>query len=244
MILYESKSRSWNPLELLEGVLAKDIHLSEDMREEFEYLIWHDLCSEYDAECVGRVLENAGLSFSEEFIAFEKVWRRDEYNHYLGMRRIFHLVHGEDEKSITERLKRRVPDFTDMEEFLIDEFKLCLLLAYDGLVSTRAYGENVPLYRSLGPQEFNLWIQNVRGDEALHYLNSLRVAQTRHRDRLPEAGAILRRILEIDLESKNSQPMFILDHTDLPVYTPQLLRKCADIVLEVMIRPVPSVGFY
>jgi hypothetical protein len=245
MVLYESKSRPWNALELLEGISAKDIHLSEDVREEFERLIWHDLCSEYDAEHFCLMLEDSGLSFSEEFISFEKVWRRDEYNHYLGMRRIYHLLHGEDEQSITERLKQRVPDFADMKEFFTDEFKLCIVLAYDELVSTRAYNEDVPLYRSLGPKEFNTWIQNVRGDEALHYLNSLRVAQARHRERLPEAGAILQRILEIDLsEDKRYQATFILDHTGLPAFTPQLLRECADTVLEVLSRPVPSTGFY
>jgi hypothetical protein len=243
MLLYESKSRPWSALELLLPVVPEAINLSQQAKEQLEAFFWKDLASEYDAENFCVMLEESGLTFSDEFISFEKVWRRDEYNHYLGFRRIYSLFYGEDEEAITERLKRRKPDFKDMEEFITDEFKLCLILAYDEIVTTRAYGEDVPFYKSLGPDAFNAWIKNVRADEAVHYLNCIRVAQVRHRDRLPEAKELLQRILEIDLNMKEYHATFVLDHKGAP-FTPEMLRECADTIVDVLSRPVPSLGFY
>ncbi|MFL5629614.1 MAG: hypothetical protein ACJ788_28920 [Ktedonobacteraceae bacterium] len=130
-----------------------------------------------------------------------------------------------------------------MEEFITDEFKLCLILAYDELATTRSYGEDVPFYKSLGPNAFNDWIKFVRADEALHYLNSIRVAQVRHRDRLPEAEDILLRILNVDLTSDDYRATFVLDHKG-PPFTPAMLKECVDTIVDVLHRPVPTLGFY
>lgn len=242
-MIYESKSRPWNALELLNPISADSISISDEERHEIEPIIWNDLSSEYDAEHFCVMLENSGLVFSDEFVSFEKVWRRDEYNHYLGFRRIYSLFYGEAEVSITERLERRVPDFSDMEEFFTDEFKLCLILAYDELATTRAYNEDIPFYRSLGPDQFNDWIRNVKADEALHYLNSLRVAQVRHRNRLPEAERILEQILTIDLDSKDYRATFVLDHKG-PPFTPEMLKSCVETIVDAINRPPEALGFY
>ncbi len=243
MLLYESKSRPWSALEVLLPVTQGAISLSQQARDDVEPILWNDLCSEYDAEHFCVMLEESGLKFSDEFISFEKVWRRDEYNHYLGFRRIYSLFYREDEEAITERLKRRKPDFTDMTEFITDEFKLCLILAYDELATTRAYGEDVPFYKSIGPDAFNVWIKNVRADEAVHYLNCIRVAQVRHHDHLSEAKDILQRILELDLNTKEYYATFILDHKG-PPFTPEMLQGCVDTIVDVLHKPVPALGFY
>lgn len=241
-MLYESKSRPWNALELLLPITADQIQLTAEQRQAVEAYIWKDLTSEYDAEHFCVMLEESGLPFSNEFIAFEKVWRRDEYNHYLGFRRIYHLFYGEPEAAISERLRQRVPDFSDLREYFSDEFKLCLLLAYDEHVTTQAFNEDIPFYRSLGPDVFNQWIRLVKGDEAIHYMNALRVAQTRHAHRLADAEAILQRILELDL-SGVYQATFVLDHKG-PPFTDAMLHESMQTVLAALLRPVPAAGFY
>lgn len=238
-MLYESKSRPWDALELLSSIKEVSISISQKMREDFEPILWNDVCSEYDAEHFCIMLEQSRLKFSDEFISFEKVWRRDEYNHYLGCRRIYHLLYGENEESITERLKRRQTDFSGMMEFLSDEFNLCLLLAYDELATTRAYHEDVPFYKSLGPKAFHDWIKLVIADEARHYLNSVRVAQVRHRDRLSESQDILLRILEMDLNAHEYKATFVLDHTE-PPFTPEMLSDCVNTILDVLQRTISS----
>ena len=235
-MIYKPKSRQWDALELLSKVMPTTINISQQAKEDFEPILWNDVCSEYDAEHFCNMLEHSGLKFSDEFISFERVWRRDEYNHYLGCQRIYHLFYGLDEKSIIFRLKNRHIDFSGMREFLLDEFNLCLLLAYDELATTWAYREDVSFYKSIGPSVFHDWIKLVIADEANHYLNSIRVAQLRHRDRLSEAENILMRILEMDLNTHEYNGTFVLDHTGSP-FTPKMLRECVTTILDVIHRP-------
>jgi hypothetical protein len=241
-MLYESKSRPWNALELLSDIGADDIKISQAEKDEVEPYIWKDLTSEYDAEHFCIMLEESGLAFSDEFISFEKVWRRDEYNHYLGFRRIYSLFYGESEAGITSRLQARVPDFSSLQDYFRDEFKLCLLLAYDEHVTTRAFNEDIPFYKTLGPDAFNQWIRLVKGDEAMHYMNALRVAQTRHQDRLSEAAPIMEHILELDLSGEYAAT-FVLDHKG-PPFTAQMLRDSQATVLDTLLRPLPAMSWY
>lgn len=242
-MLYKSKSRPWNALELLSAIRTDSISISEYDKTQFEPILWNDLCSEYDAEHFCVMLENSDVHFSDEFVSFEKVWRRDEYNHYLGFRRIYHLFYNEPETSITNRLEVRKPDFADLNEFIQDEFSLCLILAYDEIATTHAYNEDIPFYRALGPEEFNDWIRFVKADEAIHYLNALRVVQVRHRDRLNEVEGVLQKILYTDLNNNDYKATFILDHKG-PPFTPKMLQSCVNTIIDAVHRPVPTLGFY
>ena len=232
-MLYKSKSREWHSLDVL-GVLVPDmLHLPAADREESEQFLWEDLCSEYDAENLCIELERLsaqGQFYSPEFWSFEKVWRRDEFNHYIGFQRLYHLVYGTPESAIAARLQARPADFTPFLDFLTDEFKLCLMLAYDELCTTRAYAVDMPYYRAFGQPLVEEWMHKVRGDEAIHYMNALRVVQTRHRDRLPQAEAILEEALALDLQAKSYQATFLFDHGG-PSYSPAMLRGCAETVM-------------
>ncbi len=241
-MLYESKSRPWNSLELLLPVRMEDVVLSPEELREAEPQLWKDICAEYDAEHLCIMLEESNLSFSDEFVSFEKVWRRDEYNHYLGFRRIYSLFYGVDELAIVRRLEQRKADFSTIRDYFTDEFKLCLLLAYDELVTVRAFNEDIPFYRALGPAVFNEWIRLVKADEALHYMNALRVAQVRHPHRLAEAEAVLREILYIDL-NEEYHATFVLDHKG-PPFTPEMLHEACNTLLETISRPADPMRFY
>lgn len=238
-MLYESKSRPWEALELLAPLTSASFRLNADERAAFEPLIWDDLCSEYDAEHLCLELErlaDAGTRYSAELWSFERVWRRDEYNHYRGFQRLYALLYDADEDHVAARLHQRAADFSGFGAYLTDEFKLCLMLAYDELCTTRAYANDVPFYQSLGDPIFVTWVERVRGDEARHYLNALRVAQTRHRDRLAEAPAIIADILATDLATSDYRGTFILDHHG-PSYSPDLLRAVAATLAAVIQRP-------
>ncbi len=233
-MLYESKSSPWNALDALRPLTAASLTLSVSERAENQQYFSEDLCSEYDAEnlCIElERLRDAGQQYSAEFWSFERVWRRDEFNHYLGFQRLYHLLYGEDEAEIARRLKERSADFTAFLHFLTDEFKLCLMLAYDELATTRAYAHDMAFYQQFGSPLVVEWMHRVRADEAIHYMNALRVAQTRHRDRLPEANAILEEVVTLDLASSEYQATFLFDHSG-PSYSPAMLRGCASTVME------------
>ncbi len=233
-MLYQSKSRLWHSLAVLGDLTPEDLHLDPVEAAENQEFVWEDLCSEYDAENLCLELERlsaAGQEYSAEFWSFERVWRRDEYNHYIGFQRLYALLYGESEESVTQRLVARPADFTPFHDFLTDEFKLCLMLAYDELCTTRAYAHDMPFYLAFQQPKIAEWMHKVRGDEALHYLNALRVAQTRHRDRLGEAEPILWQALELDLASKEYQATFLFDHQG-PSYSPAILRGCVETVID------------
>jgi hypothetical protein len=238
-MLYESKSRPWSSLDVLRVVSPGDITLPADERAANAESLWEDLCSEYDAENLCLELERrhaAGLDFSEEFWSLEKAWRRDEFNHYLGFRRLYSLMYDLSEDEIARRVSSRVPNFAPFDDLLRDEFTLCLMLAYDELATTRSYAQDIPFYRSLGHPAIGEWIVQVRADEALHYRNAVGVTLARHADRLAEAPAILSHILSLDLGSAAYEATFIFDHKG-PTFPPEMLRGCVATVIEVLQRP-------
>ena len=239
MLLYQSKSRPWNALELLAPLTPADFtRLTSEQRAELEPNFWESVCSEYDAENLCLELErrrDAGAVYSDEFWSFEAVWRRDEMNHYVGFRRLYALTFGRSEADIEAEMQQRAADFSAFGEFLEDELKLCLMLAYDELATTRSYASDVPLYQSLGHPALAAWIERVRADEAMHYYNALRVCQTRHRDRLDEAIPLIRRIVALDLADSDYRATFIMDHKG-PSYTPEILNGVADTLCNVIAR--------
>ncbi len=243
MLLYESKSRGWHALELLGTLTPADFtRMTADQRAAEEPMFWESVCSEYDAENLCLELErrrDAGAYYSPEFWSFEKVWRRDEMNHYVGFRRLYTLIYGKPEAEIEAEMQQRAADFSAFGEFLTDEFKLCLMLAYDELATTRSYATDVPFFRSLGHPALAQWIERVRGDEALHYLNALRVAQARFPDRMATAPAVIAHILDLDLTPGAYRATFILDHQG-PSYTPEILRGVADTLSGVIQRQLPA----
>lgn len=238
MLLYESTSHHWDAQALFRDLTSADIQLSVAAKVVCQEQMWDDMCSEYDAENLCLELErraHTGQVYSPELWSFERVWRRDEYNHYAGFRRLYSLMYGTDEADLDNQMRARPADFSHFGEFLTDEFKLCLMLAYDELCTTRSYAGDVPFYRSLGPAACATWIERLRADEALHYKNALQVALARFPERLAEAPAIIDHIVNLDLHSDSYQATFILDHHG-PSYTPDLLNGVAQTLIAVIAR--------
>ena len=166
---YRPRRRNWKPADVFRGVHRGSVTgVSQKTLDEFEPILWNDLTSEYDSHLLNRRVLDNPAKFSDEFVSFLEPWLADETNHYLGQRQIYSIFFGESVESIEARTKARVSDFSGIEPFLEDEFKLCLLLAYDEIVSTYAYHRDIPFYASLGAEPFNEWIVRIKRDEATH----------------------------------------------------------------------------
>lgn len=224
------KSIPWNSLQLLGPIRPEDLCCSSEQLLQYEPYIWNDLASENDAERFYRYLENLGLNFSDSFQAVVQLWRMDEFDHYLGFKRLYHLLYSADEISIEQRLDARSDDFGELGEIVRDEFELCLVLAYDEIATARGYRKDFAFYSDFGIESLRRWIKFVAKDEALHYYNFIRVLRTVHRQRLPEAGRVINRILNYDLKAKEYKATFVLDHkTDQ--FSEPFLKECAEAVL-------------
>ncbi|AUX29009.1 MULTISPECIES: hypothetical protein [Sorangium] len=210
---YRPRQRRWSAAELLDRLTLREIELSSEQREEFEPSFWNFLCSEDDSRHFYRQAQARRGRYSDALFSFLEVWREDEANHAAGFKKIYQALYGQSSEAIDARLAARRVDFSRIEEFLGDEFTLCLVLAYDELATTHAYHRDFAFYESLGPDELKTWIRLVTSDEALHHANLLRLIGHQHRHRIPEARRALDRILEIDLRGGDYEATFVLDHS-------------------------------
>lgn len=225
------RSIEWSSMDLLSGIGRCDILIDQSEVTTLKPVMWNDLCSEHDAENFCVYLEKSGQEFTPEFLTFEGVWRRDEWNHYLGFRFIYSLLYGEPDDDIIIRLASQPVDFTPLKEFLGDEFVICLLLAYDEIATTRSYSMDHKTYRMFGHPAFLKWIRLVTRDESFHYNNCMQVIRHSHFHRLPELPKWINRIVDIDVSKKEYQGTFVLDHTG-EIFTPDFLSKCGRLIKE------------
>lgn len=194
-----------------------------------------DVLSEYDARFLSEHLHGLSLDFSPEFLVAERRWAGDEERHY----RLTARVHGEHWSSEEGLLKGRVPDFEPLAALFTDELGLLVLLAYDELVTVRAYQANLAHYAKLGPAYLS-WARALIADEAWHYAAFLGVIRDVHRERLSETPSLLDRVLA--LEGTPYSATFVLDHDD-SVFTEPLLAKAARLLrrhLAVVEAPEPG----
>jgi hypothetical protein len=139
------------------------------------------------------------------------------------------MLYGRPEESIAKELEVQPINFGPILEFMSDEFSICLLVAYDEIVTTKSYSADYDKYRSFGHAAFLQWIKLVTRDEAYHYHNAMEVIRLRHRTRIPEIRTMIEGILEVDLSQKEYQGTFVLDHTG-PDFSSEFLVGCAKLI--------------
>ncbi len=227
---FTPKSLPWNSKEVLNGLTRSDFTTSEQEVADLHELFWNDLCSEYDAENICNYMERGNFNFTSEFKAFEKVWRRDEYNHYLGFRQIYSLLYKVPEEEIKVRLEQRQPDFDPIRSFLEDEFVTCLVFAYDEIATTKAYSTDHEIYKSFGDTRLYEWIRKVTRDESFHFTNCMEVIKRRHPHRIPETPRYIQKFIEWDLGGHEYKGTFVLDHEGY-YFTPAFLNNCGRIII-------------
>ena len=221
------KSRPWSSLNLIGHIGKNAIELQTETIKQFQQTFWDNLCSEYDAENFCLFLEKYDVQLSPEFKAFEFVWRRDEYNHYLGFRHIYSIFYGMSLEAIDSDLKQRPVNFRPILSMLGDEFKICLLLAYDEIATTKSYAADYDFYESFGPEGFLKWIKLVTRDEAYHFNNCMELIGKNFYHRIAEIPNLIDQFVKWDLARNEYIGTFVLDHEN---YSADFLQSCANIM--------------
>lgn len=226
----------WNSVEILGPHPISASSIDEKKKDELTDLFFIDAATEYDARHLHAKLQHKSLPKPVE--RYISVWRRDEDNHYRGLRRLLSCVTARSEFDIDEEMAARKPNFGQMQELLNDPFKLMVAFAYDERVTVQAYSMDYPLYDSLGPR-LGEWVRRTNRDEALHYRNAVHVVGTYFQDRLNEVPSIVRSLLGHDLARSQYKATFLLDHDDGQLYfTRERLERCAEIVTRTLTRNV------
>jgi hypothetical protein len=185
------------------------------------------MLTEYDARNLREYLDAAEIDFSSDFLAFKRSWSRDEWNHYLGFRRIYATLYHESEDEIAKQLEVDHGDFDVIAEYLQDEFQICLLLAYDEIATAKSYLSEFPFYRSFGDQRVFRWFQRVTVDEINHCRNCMEILIARHPQRLAQIPENLDRFIEWDTRKSPYGRTFVLDHY---WYSPSFLDHCRRVI--------------
>lgn len=228
------QSNRWDSEGLLKSIALNKIHLTAAEKKVYEQMFWHSICTEYDSQNFYKNLIKSKLAITIEFKEFLKIWLRDEINHANGFKLLYGLIYNRDEESINDELESRVIDFSCIDSFFKDEFKLCLLLAYDEIVTTHVYSRSIKFYDSLGPKELGIWIRQIKRDEALHFSNLISIIKNNYSDRTQDAESILNSIVTLDMNIKNYNGTFVLDHScpEFPLTNDELYLLCVNAILK------------
>jgi hypothetical protein len=232
------RARPWDSLALLGRLDRHDIALSHATLSPHLKLLDYAMVTEFDAQNFDDFLTKRasdGVIFTPEFMAFRAAWRWDEWNHYIGYRRIMHILTGIPEAELHERTIRRPYNFDAIAPFLEDEFLICMTFAYDEIVTQHSCVMATDIFRSFGHENFLTWIKLVGRDEGWHFSNLVNVIRLRHRHRLSECEATLGRLLAWDFEQHPYYSTFVLDH-DLALLGKGTLERCANTLLRALCR--------
>lgn len=236
MKAYHPLSHSWSAEELFSGLNRHEIQ--DDDLINYKPFLMADYLVEADAENLYLELTRFH-PISAEFKKFLDPWHQEELNHARGFKRILNILYDLDEETLNLAHQARSSDFSHLQTYLNDEFKLAVLLAYDEYCSTVAYRKDV-FYQNLGPEAFKKWIQWVIKDEARHFMNAVKLIHCKHQKRIPETHDVLADILAQELKIENYQSTFLL-HADSDYGSDQaafslIKTQSADKVAEVITR--------
>jgi hypothetical protein len=194
----------------------------------FKDNLWEEICSEFDARRLAEHMRAARLPLSEEFRRFEESWLRDENRHYLGFRRLYSTLYRVPADEIASTVEARPSAFAAITPFLRDEFHLCVLLAYDEIVTAKAYATDFDMYDALGDGHLSAWIRQVCRDESNHYRGAVEILKRLHRNRLTDVARVLDELIRFNAGSADYRGSFVLDHQ---YYAPQLIERGRQAVL-------------
>lgn len=235
---FTPRTRPWDSLALLAGLDRTDVSLPDAELVPHVALLDYAMVTEFDSQNFDDYLTKLageGLVFTPEFMAFRAAWRWDEWNHYVGYRRLVHMFTEVPEPALHRRTTSRPADFSGLTEFLEDEFLICMTFAYDEIVTQHACTMAIDMFRSFGHENFLTWIKLVRRDEGWHFANLVDVIRRCHRDRLDECEGILERLNAWGLERQPYRSTFVLDH-DLDLLGEATLRRGATTLLRAVTR--------
>jgi hypothetical protein len=127
-------------------------------------------------------------------------------------------------------VKTREADFSPLESYLVDEFSVCVVIAYDEVSTTKAYKMDFNLYRSLGIPNLYSWIKQVTGDEARHFFNIVKVLKLNYPERLDEVPDPVERLIEHEHNGSDYRGTFVMNREG-DYYTTDFLEDCRKRIL-------------
>lgn len=233
-LIFKPYSKPWDSLSLLNGLGRANINLSDAELNKHIELLKYDMKTEFDSVNFDKhinCLKSQGLTFSPEFLIFKEIWQLDEWNHYIGYRKIYSMCTSQSEESLHSFVSNCEVDFSLVGEFFQDEFMICLVLAYDEIFTTRSCQMDFESFKSFGNTTFLTWIKKVARDEIFHFFNIIEIIRRRHSHRIQEASNILEKLIEWDLLEQPYKGTFVLDH-DSDRFTFKSLNECKNTVLK------------
>jgi hypothetical protein len=223
---FKLRTARWNSAKVLRGLTKDDVCLSREEVANRKEFLWNAMLTEYDARNLARYLTTRAIRSSPEFLLFKRAWSHDEWNHYLGFRQVYSMLYDEPEDKITEQLEMDSGNFELIAEFLDDEFKVCLVLAYDEIATFKSYLAEFPFYKALDMKVFR-WFQRVTKDELNHFLNCMEIIRCKHSARSSEIASTIDMFIKWDIERHPYLRTFILDHY---WYSQRFLEHCGELI--------------
>ena len=144
------------------------------------------------------------------------------------------MMYGIPIFEIAKSVRQRVSGFSELARFITDEFRVCVLLAYDEMVTARAYAADFPIYDSLGDDNLSQWIRKVCREEIRHCLAMVELLRLRYPLRLSEIQSSIDELARYDSRSADYTGTFVLDHQHFP---PELLERARGSVADLSSAP-------
>jgi rubrerythrin len=209
---YTAQVDFWRVDDLFMSVRPDDIILEPQQKQKLRALFLSDMGVESDAKNLYEFLHAHHL-VSVELERFLKPWLYEELKHADAFRRILSLTHALDEHELLDSLQQRTYEFNSFGHLLEDEFKLCVLMAYDECSTIMAYRKD-SFYQNLGPKEFIQWHKLVIADEARHLRNAVHLIHCKHPQRIKETDKVLEEIINTEQTAPNYHGTFIFDRDE------------------------------
>jgi hypothetical protein len=190
--------------DMLEPMTTDHIKMPKEAIPRFLPGLYKDMRAERDAEnfCQRLVTQarDEGVKFSPEFNACEVRWRKDEYDHYRGLRKIYSLLTGRAIEEIDAKLATTTGDFSRQEWLYGDELRICVALSFDEDLTGWLYKKDRGIYASMG-EPFRKWFGKVIRDESPnHRDNFFDVVAHCHRDELGQVPEIMQRLVDMEMD--------------------------------------------
>lgn len=233
--IYMPMHKRWYSDEMFSGITKEEILLDDKNLNKYHDFMLHHLQAESDSTNLYNELLKR--SPSKDLMKFLSVWHVEEKNHANGYYAMLRILFNENEQDLRQKIEETAYDFTCLEEFLSDEFKLCVLFAYDEYATTLDYRKNT-FYSLFGPIAFVNWINLVICDEARHFVNAVKLIHHKHRHRVRETRGVLEKILEVESSLINYQYTFLFDHVEsnFMLRFSELKNICAERVYQSIMR--------
>jgi hypothetical protein len=228
--------RHWSPSSLFKALQPTMFSAPPSEIEARKVKLWKDLYTEYDARHFELEVIRRDILETADAKAFFSAWAADERRHTTGFVSLMQLVCSCDPQDLWDRLDERSHDFNAIGPYLIDEFTLLVLLAFDEMATCHAYAEGRDFYAALGQDLLLQWLREVIADEAVHCTNALNVIRSCHSHRIPEMKDIMSKLITPVPDESEYRGTFVLDHFGAG-YSPAGLVRCRDGVLRAIARP-------